>query len=453
MALSYYEIGWYVVLLLWLAYLPYGLAFLVNYARNRHVFLYKPNGILPRIGATIIFQVTTLSVTDNVDIVERAIASIRRSARELGLSSFKVVTVSDDPRDASTNVDADEAIVVPSSYECNALKKARSLNYAAQRHKDEIRGLENTWIFHIDEESVVLPQTVEAIVKYIASEDGVLAEGPILFPSTMSKNTLSGVADSIRSSSCYFCVSTITGKSPPSHLHGSNLLMRADVECEIGWANDKSIAEDQLFGYYAHEKYPRFGWHGGIILESSPSSITGLMRQRKRWVVGTLQNWKHMNAKLKRETGFRLSIWTTGFFATMVSIPLWILTVFYFVSGALHLQVGTMPFLQPPFLTTGQVASSALSGGVGSYHFSGDLVQVALGLGAAASLAIWAFSYVLGFYLNHLYNSRAGFVRHARDILTLLLSLWFVGFLENEPMVAGLVEFLQGKSSWEVTPK
>jgi cellulose synthase/poly-beta-1,6-N-acetylglucosamine synthase-like glycosyltransferase len=436
-----------------LAYLPYGLAFLVNYARNRHVFLYKPNGILPRIGATIIFQVTTLSVTDNVDIVERAVASIRRSARELGLRSFKVVTVSDDPRDASTKVDADEAIVVPSSYECNALKKARSLNYAAQRHKDEIRGLENTWIFHIDEESVVLPQTVEAIVKYIASEDGVLAEGPILFPSTMSKNTLSGVADSIRSSSCYFCVSTITGKSPPSHLHGSNLLMRADVECEIGWANDKSIAEDQLFGYYAHEKYRRFGWHGGIILESSPSSITGLMRQRKRWVVGTLQNWKHMNAKLKRETGFRLSIWTTGFFATMVSIPLWILTVFYFVSGALHLQVGTMPFLQPPFLTTGQLASSALSGGVGSYHFSGDLVQVVLGLGAAASLAIWAFSYVLGFYLNHLYNSRAGFVRHARDILTLLLSLWFVGFLENEPMVAGLVEFLQGKSSWEVTPK
>jgi hypothetical protein len=177
------------------------------------------------------------------------------------------------------------------------------------------------------------------------------------------------------------------------------------------------------------------------------------MRQRKRWVVGTLQNWKHMNAKLKRETGFRLSIWTTGFFATMVSIPLWILTAFYFVSGLLHLQVGTVPFLQAPFLTTGQLASSALNGGIASYHFSGNLVQVVLGIGAAASLAIWAFSYVLGFYLNHLYNSRAGLARHAKGLLTLLLSLWFVGFLENEPMVAGLVEFLRGKASWEVTPK
>jgi egghead protein (zeste-white 4 protein) len=453
MSPSYYEIGWYVVLVLWLAYLPYGLAFLANYARNRHVFLYKPNGILPRIGATIIFQITTVSLTRNLDIVERGIASIRSSARALQLSSFKIVTVSDDPMDASTDADVDEVIVVPSSYECNALKKARSLNYAAERYKETVRGLEKTWIFHIDEESIVLPQTVEAIVKYIASEDGVLAEGPILFPSTLSKNALSGVADSIRSSSCYFCVSTITGKTPPSHLHGSNLLMRADVECEIGWANDKSIAEDQLFGYYAHEKYPRFGWHGGIVLESSPSSISGLMRQRKRWVVGTLQNWKHMNSKLKRETGFRLSIWTTGFFATMVSIPLWILTAFYFVSGLLHLKVGTIPFLQPPFLTTGQLASSALGGGFGSYHVSGDLVQVALGLGAAASLAIWAFSYVLGFYLNHLYNSRAGLAHHAKDLLTLLLSLWFVGFVENEPMVAGLVEFLQGKAAWEVTPK
>src|SRR5216684_1739629 len=182
MALSYYEIGWYVVLVLWLAYLPYGLAFLFNYVRNRHVFLYKPNGILPRIGATIVFQITTLSVTDNLDIVERGIASIRRSARELHLNSFKVITVSDDPRDGSTNVDADEAIIVPSSYECNALRKARSLNYAARRYKEMIRGLEETWIFHIDEESVVLPQTIEAIVKYIASEDGVLAEGPNLFP-------------------------------------------------------------------------------------------------------------------------------------------------------------------------------------------------------------------------------------------------------------------------------
>src|SRR5436853_2876336 len=135
MSLSYYEIGWYFVLVLWLAYLPYGTAFLVNYVRNRHVFLYKPNGIIPRIGATVIFQITTLSVTDNLDIIERGIASIRMSARELKLNSFKVVTVSDDPRDASTKMDADEAIVVPSSYEPNALKKARSLKYAAQHYK------------------------------------------------------------------------------------------------------------------------------------------------------------------------------------------------------------------------------------------------------------------------------------------------------------------------------
>jgi hypothetical protein len=109
--------------------------------------------------------------------------------------------------------------------------------------------------------------------------------------------------------------------------------------------------------------------------------------------------------------------------------------------------------LQPPFLTTGQVASSVLNGGIGAFHVSGNLLEVVLGVGAAASLAIWAFSYVLGFYLNHLYNTRAGLVRHTRDVLTLLLSLWFVGFLENEPMVAGLIEFLQGKASWEVTPK
>ena len=275
MSLGYYELGWYLVLVLWLAYLPYGASFLLNFLRNRHVFLYKPNGNLPRINATIIFQITTLSVTDNLGIVGRGISSIRKSASDLDLKSYKIVTVSDDLEDASTHAGADEAIVVPGSYDCNAVRKARSMNYAAGQYKRRFRDLENVWIFHIDEESVVLPQTVEAIVKYIASGDGLLAEGPILFPSTFSKSALSGVADSIRSSTCYFCVSTITGPGPPSHLHGSNLLMRADVECEIGWANDKSIAEDQLFGFFAHKKYPRFGWHGGIHDGNGPCSAIG----------------------------------------------------------------------------------------------------------------------------------------------------------------------------------
>lgn len=178
MSLSYYELGWYLVLALWLTYLPYGASFLLNYYRNRHVFLYKPNGVLPRIGATVIFQITALSVTDNLGIVGRGVSSIRKSASEMGLRSYKVVTVSDDPRDAYTHADADEAIVVPDSYRCNAVRKARSLNYAAEQYQQRFPDLKNVWIFHIDEESVVLPQTVEAIVKYIGSGDGLLAEGP-----------------------------------------------------------------------------------------------------------------------------------------------------------------------------------------------------------------------------------------------------------------------------------
>src|SRR5207245_5131377 len=76
------------------------------------------------------------------------------------------------------------------------------------------------------------------------------------------------------------------------HMHGSNLLVRSDIEDSIVWNFGTTLAEDEIFGYKIYEKYgsKSLGWHGGILLEQPPLNIKDHFMQRRRWILGRLQN-------------------------------------------------------------------------------------------------------------------------------------------------------------------
>ena len=49
------------------------------------------------------------------------------------------------------------------------------------------------------------------------------------------------------------------GSGNPAYIHGSNLLVRSDIEEEVSWENGKTLAEDTLFAIKARIKYgPKF---------------------------------------------------------------------------------------------------------------------------------------------------------------------------------------------------
>ena len=92
---------------------------------------------------------------------------------------------------------------------------------------------------------------------------------------------------------------------PPSHLHGSNLVVEEKLSLEFGWdvGNLKGqpyIAEDLVFGLLAYIKYGKkvFGWHGAELLEQPPKTIKDSIRQRIRWVTGI---WQALERRLERQ--------------------------------------------------------------------------------------------------------------------------------------------------------
>jgi cellulose synthase/poly-beta-1,6-N-acetylglucosamine synthase-like glycosyltransferase len=143
---------------------------------------------------------------------------------------------------------------------------------------------------------------------------------------------------------------------PPSHLHGSNLVIEETLSLELGWDfgnldGQPFIAEDLVLGLTAYMKYGKdvFGWHGAELLEQPPLTLGDSIRQRIRWVTGV---WQALEM-LKRSKGFKKLDWkerfqlraSISYRATLYSMSFFTALFFYFFiavwfsSEVLHLEV------------------------------------------------------------------------------------------------------------------
>jgi len=217
-------------------------------------------------------------------------------------------------------------IKVPDSYNPpNGCKyKARSLQYALEQRKKRGEINSRIWIFLLDEESFITEQTLSSLVKYIEQPTPKpVAEGPIIYPNKFFKNIITSFGECMRPYICYDCVYQMTSGKGPLHMHGSNLLVRSDIEALVGWDHYLvDASEDQRFGWEAHRLLGDiFGWHGGLIEEQPPFRIKDYIRQRRRWFVGNVHNMIYSKVRLRKKIhiSFRWSTWSFGFLAGLVS--------------------------------------------------------------------------------------------------------------------------------------
>jgi cellulose synthase/poly-beta-1,6-N-acetylglucosamine synthase-like glycosyltransferase len=116
----------------------------------------------------------------------------------------------------------------------------------------------------------------------------------------------------------------LKSQGKPEWLHGSNLLLRADIEKDIGWDFPNTCAEDSLFGYVAYKKYGGiFGWHGGVLEEQSPFTFSDFIKQRQRWIKGNIENLGRLGTWEKAKATYRMTSWFLGavsFFALLPSL-------------------------------------------------------------------------------------------------------------------------------------
>lgn len=436
-----------VVTSFWFSTIPVAFLTLTRLLRNRRIFVETD---LRRIhnDPEIIFQITTRSAT-RTPVVIRGVESIIESCSKVNYGSYEISVVTDDEKDKGTLSNHKcEVIVVDKEYSTNAIKKGRALQYAVEFRRKCAKNSLKQWVFHMDDESCVTTQTVLSLLKFIRSSGAaVVSEGPIFYPLKFEfANPLTAIAESIRPFTCYDCVSQMTNP-PPLHMHGSNLLVRSDIEDMIGWNFGPTLAEDQLFGYKVYEKYgPKsLGWHGGILLEQPPLKIKDHFMQRRRWVLGSLQNMNKFPIIHKFKVMFKLSTYFFGFISGIVSIFL------YF-----HLQfpklLSLIPlhdiFSQANIVNVGPRFSEAIttlsSESIFNTLSNGTATEITIGLMLIFPYILWLFSYQMGLFLNLRYTEIASKKRVCMHLQTLVLSI-LIGLVETFPAFYAMIEYCIGK--------
>ena len=422
----------------WFSTIPVAFLTLGRFLKNRNIFVEHD---LRRIynDPRIIFQITTRSAT-KTPVVKRGIDSIINSSMKINYNNYQISIITDDPKDRTTlNGTSCEVIIVDKKFKAFAIKKGRALQYAVEHRRKTGKNIASYWIFHMDDESYVTDQTIISLLKFIREGNAMASEGPIFYPLKFeSANPLTAIAESIRPFTCYDCVSQMTNP-PPLHMHGSNLLVRSDIEDSIGWNFGPTLAEDQIFGYRIYEKYgPKsMGWHGGILLEQPPLNLKDHFMQRRRWVLGSLQNMEKFPVIHKFKLMFKLGTYFMGFVSGVVS------TILY-----LHAYVPKILALLPmnginlditswfDILMKTFFSESTLNASInGSSPF-----DPIVGLVLLFPYTMWLFSYQLGLFLNLRYSRISVIKRIVLHLQTLLLS-FVIGLLETFPAFWAMLEY------------
>ena len=438
------------LLTFWFSTIPVAFLTLSRFVRNRKTLIEKD---LRRIynDPIIIFQITTRSAT-KTKVVERGINSIIRASNEINYSNYKISVVTEDENDIKNvgKLKNSEIIVVKREYKTNAIKKARALQYAVEYRKNTSENTKNFWIFHMDDESYVTNQTLLSLLKYIREGKGVASEGPIVYPLKFERaNPITALAESVRPFGCYDCVSQMTNP-PPLHLHGSNLLVRSDIEDTIGWNFGETLAEDQVFGYKIYERYGAnaLGWHGGILLEQPPLNIKDHFMQRRRWILGTLQNMNKFPFWHKFKIRFKLASYFMGFVSGIVSTILYIITVVPLFIASIQILIDKLEY--NPLTWIQYIISSffptvfpEITNQINSIN--GNNIYNPVDLGSLSLLLLfpyimWLLSYQIGLTLNLRYNKFTLLKKITFHSYALILSL-ILGLIETFPAFVAILEY------------
>ena len=309
----YWEYLWVV----WIFSSVLFMRFYIHIARYRTNLVSKP--LKEKFGTPrLIFQVTTKG---NIPIVQNTVDRINAVCKDINYDKFELWVVTD----VQEKFQNCRTIIVPTKFSCNALYKGRALQYAVELRREEGKNTKEISVFHLDDESLITKQTLCSILTYLEGTPKPISEGLIIYPlQEKEKIKFPHLMDTLRPFCCFECMEFMrTGK--PDYIHGSNLLIRSDIEEEVGWQNGKTLAEDTLFAIQAKKKIgsEAFGWHGGVVEEQSPLNFRDLMKQRKRWFYGLIQNLKYLSRIDKISQSFRAILWTAGFMAGIASILAW----------------------------------------------------------------------------------------------------------------------------------
>lgn len=288
-------------------------------------------------GKRIIYQITTrgenlTTLRSSFESTKHWIDGVKRE-RGLGFrSEIWILTEADryeEEREFFDGLEGDGAVlvVVPAGYETpeHAGFKARALHYACGVRMERGIDTQNDWVYHQDTETMIGEDTVLGNLDFVTDTgDGrLIGAGVILYPQGW-RYSYNSVEETTRSVGDLGAMGQMKlWGAVPFGYHGSHLIVRADVENDIGWDYGKVRSEDLLFSLKLRK---RFGGVTrklkGFAYEKPPFTVGDQMKQRRRWILGSMEVLNRRDVPLKHKLPliYSLASWMSALPSIAASI-------------------------------------------------------------------------------------------------------------------------------------
>lgn len=274
----------------------------------------------------MIIQITTVGNEETVNEIIRRIRGYQLAFPH----SIWVVT---EPWAKANYQGADDVIVVPEDFHCQASYKARALEYARRLRVDRRLNDFYVKILFVDDDGVPTKSYIEKVL--VADFD--VCEG-IPTPRTGYGRFLSHM-DDLRTINCLYMCSVFQGIGHPIHVHGEGLCVRGTAEALVTWDYQMFASEDLVFGHMAVIDGRTWGFVWDYVEITSPFTWRDFLTQRRRWLWGNIHAIRHVLPL--RSSVLLVGLYVYGLFTFVVST----IGIVLALTGALPLQSSIAPWL------------------------------------------------------------------------------------------------------------
>jgi hypothetical protein len=229
----------------------------------------------------LIIQITT--VGKEPELVQRTVDTLRGYKLTMAYEIWVVI----EPGMFTEYTSADEVVVVPKSFECRPVDKARALEYTRLMRQKRHLNRADVKLLLVDDDT--LPS--QAYIYKAFNGDYDICQG-VTVPNRWYavggwKHFLLSHLDDIRTRNCLvYCSCTQGILQYPLFVHGEGLCMTGRTEEIVTWDRPIVASDDLVFGTNAAHMGLCWGYFQAAIQLVSPWSFRENLNQRWRWTWG-----------------------------------------------------------------------------------------------------------------------------------------------------------------------